>query len=914
MRHQLRVVAQGRAHTISPCPTPSKPTTHLGPLLAMDVIQLELPQFQGVLHVHGNTVTIDGPLPSVLEVGCRLALGTYGLNENNNEADIEDAVPESEWYTIVRLDDSNSMVELNRQPPQDDSMLDADMCIMTFPEFEPDLHRVTPLGLKHTIAAALQQYTAASEEDMRSFRWQLDMLQADSLPLRMDVTQEELDHAWSMQRDWLTGLRVAGERLKVLGSFNEQATVWMARWFKLNAMMSQIYTAARETRRLSNVRSEPAVPGISFHNPMGWSQTIESDEAATDDTLWLMDFFLKQASLQGVAKRAGIVYTQQTVLLKQWVGGGPNARRCGCPGPKGPCEELARYGAHPDDSVPMEDMADMDLDEVVASCGGPQRANVAARLRCVDHALESDVDYAVCSTATGAPLPEGSYPAEWSRATVNTRAWKPLPGRDGGPMTVWGWMMGFVDRSNHSEVWRRMLTGGWLRLSKTVVNVLTEVGDAAFPHLVPQRNWYAYANGWYDIDAQEFWSFRRPPPKPVTCAMNFINSDFDPRWLNVNPATIPAPGTDDILDTQYNPTGKDADSNVKTQNMFRVHMGRLFYVLNQFDQWGVLPVVTGYGATGKSSFAAAIADLLGHHNVGFLSSNVEAKYPLVGLVGRSAWMCLELRRHFQLPVELLLNMTTGEEVEVTQKNLDVRTVRWTAPGVMFGNELPDCFTRGDPGGAINRRVVAFEWDMPPQRNKPELQDAIHCNLGALLVKLTRMYREYAANNRTFDRSKLPARMRETEDKFKALTCPIDRFLKSDQFVELGDTRTRFKICKHILNVRPGSERSLGNTVESLTAQYEQSVQDNGLDEEHEDAVSAPEAMSAWCITVAELEKMYRQFCDENGVKGAPPITDPSHYLATVKTLMLAVTVDPMNPRKKIWYGLRPANREDAMHF
>jgi hypothetical protein len=142
-------------------------------------------------------------------------------------------------------------------------------------------------------------------------------------------------------------------------------------------------------------------------------------------------------------------------------------------------------------------------------------------------------------------------------------------------------------------------------------------------------------------------------------------------------------------------------------------IGRLMYEVGERDGWQVIPFLIGKAGTGKSVFTKLIRHIYPAHEVANLSSNGEVTFGLSGVYGKLLYLCAEVKKTFSLDQSEFQSMVSGEELVLNTKNQTARTVKWTAPGFLAGNEA---FPFEDTQDSIFRRMeVRYFNNMVPKQ-------------------------------------------------------------------------------------------------------------------------------------------------------------------------------------------------------
>lgn len=199
----------------------------------------------------------------------------------------------------------------------------------------------------------------------------------------------------------------------------------------------------------------------------------------------------------------------------------------------------------------------------------------------------------------------------------------------------------------------------------------------------------------------------------------------------------------------------------EAQRFVYIFMGRMFHQLGLHDQWQIIPFLKGRGGSGKSTIAQVVHMFFEPTDVGILSNNSEKKFGLQPLVDKFMWMCLELKKNVQLDQAEFQSMVSGEDVSIAIKNQVAQAIKWSAPGLLCGNEAPGWI---DAQGSIARRIAIINFPRTVQERHivPELKEKIfQLELAKLIVKCNVAYRSECNTHRKCDIWKiLPPYFRE----------------------------------------------------------------------------------------------------------------------------------------------------------
>lgn len=334
------------------------------------------------------------------------------------------------------------------------------------------------------------------------------------------------------------------------------------------------------------------------------------------------------------------------------------------------------------------------------------------------------------------------------------------------------------DKELNLKMWRCMTSNQSVIAGAT--KYLVACKDSELPTLVSDRHVFAFSNGtyvtWVDKDANTvgdmFVPYKAPPNgkklPSSTVAANYFTQPLDymgdKHWSEMD-----TPNMDKILDTQsFTPDVK---------RWVYVFIGRMLYDLNEHDDWQVIPFLKGVGGTGKSTLINEVCgQFYPKHDIGILSNNIERKFGLSALVGKLMFLAPEVKEDLQLEQAEFQSIVVGEDVQIATKHETGRSIGWTIPGMLAGNEMPGWV---DNSGSIARRVVIFFFGnaVPATQGDTELKRKLKAELPMSLQKCNRAYieavSEVGSNNIWLH---LPKYFKQQQDNLRAETNSLEHFM------------------------------------------------------------------------------------------------------------------------------------------
>ncbi|CAN0299293.1 unnamed protein product, partial [Ectocarpus sp. 6 AP-2014] len=370
-----------------------------------------------------------------------------------------------------------------------------------------------------------------------------------------------------------------------------------------------------------------------------------------------------------------------------------------------------------------------------------------------------------------------------------TRAWK-------DKCSILNQIQTFSTKETSFEMWQTTTE----RMDSTV-KYLTECQDVEFPDIFRNRRAWSFEDGIYNASDDTFCLYAQHCDDNLVTSklirMPFAEVYFEGQPLPSSPRlqydNIPTP----LFESIFAPQNWDADM---VRWLF-VFIGRLFYEVNEADSWQVIPFLKGVAGTGKSTVIMVIQAIYSPTEVGVLSNNVEKKFGLSALVGKTIFIVPEVKSDCQLDQAEFQSIVAGEELSLAVKHETPWCGRWTIPGIMAGERLffkcSTYYTTGneaisyvDNSGSISRRIVVLDFPnrLNPANIDPTLLDRLLASeLPGIIRKSAIAYHKAVEDHGDSDIwVALPPRVCEERKKLMYSTNPLYSFINSDR-VELDET-------------------------------------------------------------------------------------------------------------------------------
>jgi hypothetical protein len=372
----------------------------------------------------------------------------------------------------------------------------------------------------------------------------------------------------------------------------------------------------------------------------------------------------------------------------------------------------------------------------------------------------------------------------------NTHAWKQV-------CTVEEFVYQHCQKELHVDAWLNLTSKA--SNGKSAIEYLKNCSDYQFPTLKKDRCVWAFQNGVYCGRTDTFHPYETDPLDESIVACKFFDMRFD-AYVGTQWADIPTPALDSILQYQ----GLAAD----VSRWLYVMIGRMLYPLNTHDGWQVIPFLLGQAGSGKSSITVhVVGKLYDSVDCGCLSNNVEKQFGIGPISTKNIFIATEVKTDLKLEQSEFQSMVSGENMQIAIKHHSATSVKWQVPGFLAGNETPSW---SDNSGSIQRRLVVFAFNRQVQGGDMRLGDKLESQMGALLLKANRAYREAAAMYGSSNIWEvLPSYFKSTRDEVAASVNSVEAFLSSSdvvldpsRFCPFDDFKAALKIFESQNGYRP----------------------------------------------------------------------------------------------------------------
>tara|TARA_B100001175_G_scaffold72915_1_gene60626 strand:- start:4972 stop:6954 length:1983 start_codon:yes stop_codon:yes gene_type:complete len=360
----------------------------------------------------------------------------------------------------------------------------------------------------------------------------------------------------------------------------------------------------------------------------------------------------------------------------------------------------------------------------------------------------------------------------------STRAWKTTK-------SVADFVYSVGRKETWFELWKNLTSGGITQ--RHVINHLTNVFDMQFEDVNKDRHVWSFNNGIFIgcIDLERDKS--KPQTKPVKCAFydyestefksldqtivsckyfdqEFVNYDHIDNWYDV-----PTPHFQSILDYQ-----KFDDEVCK---WIYVMGGRLCYDVNEIDRWQIIPFLKGVARSGKSTLITKVfRKFYCSDDVSTLSNNVERKFGLSAICNAFMFIAPEVKNDLALEQAEFQSIVSGEDVSIAVKHEKAKSMVWTTPGILGGNEVPQW---KDNSGSILRRILTVNFGKQVKNADTRLDDKLEQELPVILQKCVRAYLDYGQKHKAVDIwNVVPEYFKNVQKQVAIVASTLENFLQS----------------------------------------------------------------------------------------------------------------------------------------
>jgi hypothetical protein len=305
-----------------------------------------------------------------------------------------------------------------------------------------------------------------------------------------------------------------------------------------------------------------------------------------------------------------------------------------------------------------------------------------------------------------------------------------------------------VDKRKDWATWCDLTSS---RCNPTLVKeYITNSTDLELKTLEPQRHIFSFTNGVYNARMDEMYTYEEGIPSRYVAAKFFdVGLPFEYKDVDDFRA-IPTPTLDSILAHQqlsaepYIPPAFAGDpeyDGYSVRDWIYVFMGRMIYDIGKHDTWQALMFLKGKAGTGKSTLGKVLSNIYDPVDVGVLSNNTEKQFGLSAIAEKLIYICYEVKKDFALDQGEMQSMISGEPMSISAKFQTAQSKTWKSHGFFMGNEFPSWTNNS---GSIGRRIITVLFDEIVTESNPKLFEELQTEMGHIIVKINRAYRQCAA--------------------------------------------------------------------------------------------------------------------------------------------------------------------------
>ncbi|KAJ3272603.1 hypothetical protein HK104_004445, partial [Borealophlyctis nickersoniae] len=255
------------------------------------------------------------------------------------------------------------------------------------------------------------------------------------------------------------------------------------------------------------------------------------------------------------------------------------------------------------------------------------------------------------------------------------------------------------------------------------------------------------------------------------CVRKFFAYDLDTSRADT-------PLFESILRYQY--PDEDEEDFQGIYNFLLMSIGRMFFKINERDNWQYMPYLEGSPGSGKSNIMNIITKMF--DKVGTLSSGPDETFYLGALYNQEVVLIDDLLTNFKdvFPQTDFQSAVSGGLLSVRKMRTDGFPLKWGVPFMFAGNWSPGYLDKGQ----VTRRILRFLFEHSVKKCDcdPTLERCIvKTELASLIYKCLSLYKEYFEKHNGDDVWDFcPVYFRETQTEMRAERNPLYAFLTSEQ--------------------------------------------------------------------------------------------------------------------------------------
>lgn len=164
-------------------------------------------------------------------------------------------------------------------------------------------------------------------------------------------------------------------------------------------------------------------------------------------------------------------------------------------------------------------------------------------------------------------------------------------------------------------------------------------------------------------------------------------------------------------------------------------------------------------------------------DIGVLSNNIERKFGLSALADKFMFIGPEIKGDLSMEQSEFQSIISGEDVQVAEKHKIAKSIVWTVPGMLSGNEVPQY---SDNAGSISRRLMVFKFDNKVKKGDTTLGHKLKAEMPYIIQAAAKGYLDAVNRYGSADIWDIvPEYFKKTKDDMAENTNALMHFLKSD---------------------------------------------------------------------------------------------------------------------------------------
>lgn len=359
-----------------------------------------------------------------------------------------------------------------------------------------------------------------------------------------------------------------------------------------------------------------------------------------------------------------------------------------------------------------------------------------------------------------------------------------------------------TQKEDKTNIWLDLTSKG--ACAREVIKHLTECKDAQFPEIVKSRHRWSFRNGMFfgkiwDTKTERWTCAFYPYDSPEYTYQHKIDCSSSAKYFDKNFNTyetigdwydIPTPHFQTVLDYQ----GFDEE----VCKWMYVIGGRLCFDVGDLDGWQVIPFLKGIARSGKSTLITKVfKKFYENEDVRTLSNNIEKKFGLSSICDGMMFIAPEVKGDLSLEQAEFQSLVSGEDVSIARKYEKAKSIEWTTPGVLGGNEIPNW---KDNSGSVLRRLLAWNFSKQVMEADPHLDQKLDDELPAIMLKCHRAYIEYSYMYSSQDIwNVVPKYFKTIQTQVAMVTNSLQNFLASEKVQYGADLYCPQKLFVQLFN-------------------------------------------------------------------------------------------------------------------